>query len=100
MRCCRFIPHYSYFPPILPLTSRNKTDSEIGRDTVVTLKCNLTKVPETHRSEFTNKEVGKFYKFWVKVEIHVTEKCEVKITSGGKVLASAEVPLGESDISV
>lgn len=64
---------------------------------MVTLKCNLTKVPESHRSEFTNKEVGKFYKFWVKVEIHVTEKCEVKITSDGKVLASAEVPLGESD---
>ncbi|KAH7625276.1 hypothetical protein B0T09DRAFT_352661 [Sordaria sp. MPI-SDFR-AT-0083] len=68
-----------------------------AQDTVVTLKCNLTKVPESHRSEFTNKEVGKFYKFWVKVEIHVTEKCEVKITSDGKVLASAEVPLGESD---
>ncbi|EAA33990.2 hypothetical protein GE21DRAFT_3741 [Neurospora crassa] len=70
-----------------------------GRDTVVTLKCNLTKIPDTNRSEFTNKDAGKFYKFWVKVEIHVTEKCEVKITSGGKVLASAEVPLGESDIS-
>ncbi|KAK3396747.1 hypothetical protein B0T20DRAFT_355975 [Sordaria brevicollis] len=70
-----------------------------GRDQTVTLKCNLTKIPDKNRTKFVNKDFGEYYKFMVKVEIHVTEKCEVKITSDGKVLASAEVPLGESDMS-
>ncbi|KAK3315478.1 hypothetical protein B0H66DRAFT_577277 [Apodospora peruviana] len=63
-------------------------------DQVVTLRCDLTKVPDGQWGEYTNKQVGKFLKFWVKVEIHVFEKVEVKITSGGKVLAAKEVPLG------
>ncbi|KAK0634343.1 hypothetical protein B0T17DRAFT_611370 [Bombardia bombarda] len=64
-----------------------------SQDQVVTLRCDLTKVPEGQMGEFSNKQVGKYLKFWVKVEIHVFDRVEVKITSGGKVLASKEVPL-------
>ncbi|KAK3386605.1 hypothetical protein B0H63DRAFT_520692 [Podospora didyma] len=66
-----------------------------SQDQVVTLRCDLTKVPPAQMGEFTNKQVGKYLKFWVKVEIHVTAvKVEVKITSGDKTLASKEIPLG------
>lgn len=66
---------------------------DIALDQVITLRCDLTKVPETQMAEFTNKQVGKYLKFWVKVEIHVYDKVEVKITSGGKVLAARELTL-------
>ncbi|KAM7212824.1 hypothetical protein V8F06_011812 [Rhypophila decipiens] len=64
-------------------------------DEVVSLRCDLTKVPDGQWGEFVspNKQVGKYLKFWVKVEIHVFEKVEVMITSGGKVLASQELTL-------
>ncbi|KAK3370874.1 hypothetical protein B0T24DRAFT_650103 [Lasiosphaeria ovina] len=65
-----------------------------AEDQVVTLRCDLTKVPPNKTGEFTNKQVGKYLKFWVKVEIHVSDKVEVKITSGDKTLASKELPLG------
>ncbi|KAK3683332.1 hypothetical protein B0T22DRAFT_245329 [Podospora appendiculata] len=68
--------------------ARSKT-----QDQVITLRCDLTKVPEGNMAEFANEKVGRYLKFWVKVEIHVFDKVEVKITSGGKVLASAEAPL-------
>lgn len=60
---------------------------------MVELRCDLTKVPEGQWGEFKNAQVGKYLKFWVKVEIHVFEKVEVKITSGGKVLASEVLAL-------
>ncbi|KAK3939278.1 hypothetical protein QBC46DRAFT_388319 [Diplogelasinospora grovesii] len=62
-------------------------------DEVMTLRCDLTKVPRSQMGEFTNQTVGKFLKFWVKVEIHVLDKVTVKITSGGQTLTSQDVSL-------
>ncbi|KAK3343607.1 hypothetical protein B0T25DRAFT_464293 [Lasiosphaeria hispida] len=65
-----------------------------GRDQVITLTCDLTKVPLSQVGEFTNKPAGKYLKFWVKIEIHVFDRVQVKVVSGDRVLASQEVPLG------
>jgi len=69
------------------------TDKRAAESQVLTLRCDLTKVPENGMVEYTNQQYGRFIKFWVQIEISVSERVLVKVTSAGKTLVSQEVPL-------
>lgn len=60
---------------------------------MVSLRCDLTEVPEGMVKEFHNKQSGKYMKFWVTVTVSISDKVRIKISSGGKELASADLSL-------
>ncbi|KAB5585602.1 hypothetical protein GE09DRAFT_1166380 [Coniochaeta sp. 2T2.1] len=60
---------------------------------VVSLRCDLTEVPDHMTATYQNKQSGKYMKFWVTVTVSVSDKVRIKITSGGKELASTNLPL-------
>lgn len=74
--------------PIMRFGDLSKALSE-----VLTLQCDLTNVPERQVQEITSRQGAKYFKFFVRIEIHVSETVQVKITSDGKILAAREVSL-------
>ncbi|KAK1834505.1 hypothetical protein QBC39DRAFT_397070 [Podospora conica] len=67
--------------------------SNQSRSQVLSLSCDLTRVPKSHIGEFSTKKGGKYLKFSVTIEIHVLDKVSVKVMSGGQELCSKRVPL-------
>jgi hypothetical protein len=59
----------------------------------VSLRCDLAEVPESMAATYQNKQSGKYMKFWVTVTVSVSDKVRIKISSGGKELASTDLPL-------
>lgn len=66
---------------------------EPGVDQVVSLRCDLTEIPESQIQTSSNRQTGKFMKFMATVVVSVSDKVRIKIMSGGKELASADLPL-------
>ncbi|KAK1754394.1 hypothetical protein QBC47DRAFT_383808 [Echria macrotheca] len=60
---------------------------------VLSLRCDLTKVPADGIAEYNHPKLGKYMKFWVRIEIRVFERVQVKVTSAGKTLCQQEIPL-------
>ncbi|KAK4186242.1 putative heat shock protein family 70 protein [Podospora australis] len=62
---------------------------------MVSLRCDLTKVPQTSVEEIGtgNKQAGKWLKFNVQVEIQVLDKVLVRVKSANTVLLSQEIRL-------
>lgn len=71
----------------------NANNVMLGVDQVVSLRCDLTEVPESMTATYSNKQSGKYMKFWVTVTVSISDKVRIKISSGGKELASTDMPL-------
>jgi len=71
----------------------HSTDEYKDTSQVATLRCDLTKVPQSAIAEYRHPTVGQYLKFWTRVQIIVLDKVQINILAEDTVLCSLEMPL-------